>query len=225
MKKSKSTRGNRLVIKNLSHTYTHQAVPREVFKNLNATFEQGKLYAIRGESGSGKTTLLSLLAALDQIQSGDIQFNRRSIREIGAAQFRLNYVNIVFQSFNLIKYLTARENVGLALDFRGRTAEPLTYLEQVGLNADEADRLIGKLSGGQMQRVAIARAIASDVPIILADEPTGNLDQNTEAKIIKLFQDLARRQQKIVIMVTHSGKVARCADVVLELEGGGLRVR
>jgi putative ABC transport system ATP-binding protein len=144
------------------------------------------------------------------------------LRKIGGSEFRLKYVNIVFQSYNLIKYMTARENVQVAIDFDKRKVNPDKYLDQVGLTEEEDGRLVNKLSGGQQQRVAIARAIASNSPIIVADEPTGNLDEETEEKIIDIFRELAHEQNKIVIIVTHSKRVAEHADKVLRLRRGKL---
>lgn len=208
---------NNLVVKNLSHTYGNEHGGVEVLKSISAVFESGEFYAIVGESGSGKTTFLSLLSALDEVQSGDILYNGTSIKKIGAQNFRLRYSNIVFQAFNLIKYMTARENVEVGIDFTsnksGKSEREYAYelLESVGITRSEADRLVQKLSGGQQQRVAIARSMAGDVPIILADEPTGNLDEKTEAKILSLFKALAD-SGKIVIVVTHSQKVASHAS-------------
>lgn len=213
---------NTLKVENLSYTYKNGSGDQKVLKDISAEFESGKIYAIIGESGSGKTTLLSLLSALDKIQLGDIKYNDKSIREIGATNFRLKYVNIVFQAYNLIKYMTARENVEVAIDFDKRKTDPGKYLKQVGLTAEESNRLIGKLSGGQQQRVAIARAVASNSPIIVADEPTGNLDEDTEENIIELFRELAHKQNKIVLIVTHSRRVADRADEVLRLSRGKL---
>ncbi len=213
---------NTLKVEKLSYSYKNAAGEQQVLKSIDAEFKAGKMYAIIGESGSGKTTLLSLLSALDKLQNGDILYNDQSLREIGAAEFRLKYVNIVFQSYNLIKYMTGRENVQIAIDFDGSKADPNEYLEQVGLTTEEGNRLVGKLSGGQQQRVAIARALASNAPIIVADEPTGNLDEDTEEKIIGLFKDLAHKQKKIVIIVTHSKQVASHADQVLRLRKGVL---
>ena len=211
-----------LKLTDVSYSYNNAAGKQKVLKNINAEFKSGKMYAIVGESGSGKTTLLSLISALDILQDGDITFNKKSLREIGGAEFRLKYVNIVFQSYNLIKYMTARENVEVAIDFDKRKVSADRYLAQVGLTADEGGRLIGKLSGGQQQRVAIARAIASNSPLIVADEPTGNLDEDTEEKIVNLFKRLAHEQKKIVIIVTHSKQVAAHADKVLSLKRGSL---
>lgn len=213
---------NVLEVTDLEYTYSNPSGDQKVLKGINAKFESGKMYAIVGESGSGKTTFLSLLSALDKLQDGDIEYNGKSLREIGGSEFRLKYVNIVFQSYNLIKYMTARENVQVAIDFDRRKVNPDRYLKQVGLTEEEGSRLIGKLSGGQQQRVAIARAIASNSPIIVADEPTGNLDEDTEEMIIDIFRELAHEQNKIVIIVTHSKRVAEHADKVLKLRRGKL---
>ena len=213
---------NTLKVEDVSYSYKNAAGEQVILKNVNAEFEAGKMYAIVGESGSGKTTLLSLLSALDKLQEGDIKYNNKSLRKIGGSEFRLKYVNIVFQSYNLIKYMTAKENVEVAIDFDGRKVDANKYLRQVGLSEEEGGRLIGKLSGGQQQRVAIARAIASNSPIIVADEPTGNLDEDTEEKIIGLFKDLAHDDKKIVIIVTHSRQVAEHADEILRLKKGKL---
>ena len=213
---------NTLKVEDVSYSYKNAAGEQVILKNVNAEFEAGRMYAIVGESGSGKTTLLSLLSAFDKLQEGDIKYNNKSLRKIGGSEFRLKYVNIVFQSYNLIKYMTAKENVEVAIDFDGRKVDANKYLKQVGLSEEEGGRLIGKLSGGQQQRVAIARAIASNSPIIVADEPTGNLDEDTEEKIIGLFKDLAHDDKKIVIIVTHSRQVAEHADEILRLKKGKL---
>jgi putative ABC transport system ATP-binding protein len=217
---------NTLVVKNLQHTYSDGQRAVRVLKGVDAKFESGKMYAIVGESGSGKTTLISLISALDKIQSGDIEFNGKSLKEIGETEFRLKYVNIVFQAFNLIKYMTARENVEVALDFAKHTDDEkqraYELLDHVSISHDKANRLVQKLSGGEQQRVAIARAMAGDVPIVVADEPTGNLDEKTEEKILALFKRLAD-DGKIVIIVTHSQKVAREANaIVYKMKSGKL---
>lgn len=217
-----TTKNNTLVIEHLSYSYQNGDRNQIVLNDINVEFESGKIYAIVGESGSGKTTFLSLISALDKLQDGDVKFNSKSLREITGQEYRLKYVNIVFQSYNLIKYMTAAENVEVASDFDNRKADPNEYLEKVGITAEEGRRLIGKLSGGQQQRVAIARALASNSPIIMADEPTGNLDEDTEDKIIEIFRDLAHKENKIVIIVTHSRQVAKKADKVLTLRRGKL---
>ncbi|HMR72497.1 MAG TPA: ABC transporter ATP-binding protein [Candidatus Saccharibacteria bacterium] len=219
-----------LVVKNLTHTYGDGQRKVEVLKDISVEFEPGKLYAIVGESGSGKTTLISLISALDKIQSGEVQYGGQDIHKIGAQQFRQHYVNVVFQAFNLIKYMTARENVEVGLDFSNHTSDnkgggrerAYELLESVGITRQQADSLVQKLSGGQQQRVAIARCLAGEVPIIVADEPTGNLDEETEAKILQIFKQIAA-SGKIVIVVTHSQKVASQADaVVYHMKSGKL---
>ena len=217
-----NSKKNILTVEKLSYSYENGDRKRKVLDNIDAKFESGKIYAIVGESGSGKTTFLSLISALDKLQDGDIKYNNKSLKKITGQEFRLKYVNIVFQSYNLIKYMTAAENVEVASDFDNRKADPNKYLEKVGITAEESKRLVGKLSGGQQQRVAIARALASNSPIIMADEPTGNLDEDTEDKIIDIFRDLAHKENKIVIIVTHSRQVAKRADKVLTLRRGHL---
>lgn len=216
---------NILAIKDLTHTYKDGQRTVDVLKKVSVEFESGKLYAIVGESGSGKTTLLSLISALDKVQDGEVSYNGEDIRKIGAQKFRQHYVNIVFQAFNLIKYMTARENVEVGLDFSGHTENEkeraYELLDSVGISREQSDSLVQHLSGGQQQRVAVARSMAGDVPIIVADEPTGNLDEETEAKILQLFKDLAK-QGKIVIVVTHSQKVASQANAIVYRMKGGL---
>ena len=212
-----------LQIESVSMKYGRQTV----LENISLQVPDGQCVSLIGESGSGKTTLISLLSALDKVQSGSIKFNGKSIKKIGEGKFRLSYVNIVFQSYNLIKYMTARENVQIALDFENisgnRKEKSYELLKRVGLGHAEADRLVNKLSGGQQQRVAIARAMAGDTPIVVADEPTGNLDERTEAKILELFHALAE-SGKIVIIVTHSQKVAKHAKaIVYHMQDGLLK--
>ena len=217
-----SDKKNTLEIENLSYSYQNGEKTQKVLDDINAKFEAGKIYAIVGESGSGKTTFLSLISALDKLQDGDIKYNGKSLKKITGHEFRLKYVNIVFQRYNLIKYMTAAENVEVAADFDNRKVDVNKYLKKVGINEEEGKRLVNKLSGGQQQRVAIARALASNSPIIMADEPTGNLDEDTEEKIIEIFKTLAHKDGKIVIIVTHSRQVAKKADKVLTLRRGKL---
>ena len=151
---------------------------RKVLSNVNAVFETGKMYAILGPSGSGKTTLLSLLGGLDTPTEGEILFDGESIAKRGLEYHRRNHVSLIFQSYNLIDYMTPVENVKLTAK-----QDALPILERLGLTREEAKRNVLKLSGGQQQRVAIARTLASKAPIILADEPTGNLDEDTASEI------------------------------------------
>ena len=190
---------------------------RNVLKSINAEFEKGKIYAIIGSSGCGKTTLLSLLGGLDSPTSGEILYDGQNIEEIGLASHRKNNVAFIFQSYNLIDYLTPLENVLLTAKLA-----PQPILERVGLTKEEIKRNVLKLSGGQQQRVAIARALASDANIILGDEPTGNLDEDTAAEIIEILKESAHQMNKCVIVVTHSNDLAKKADVVLRLKKGEL---
>ncbi len=213
---------NKLIIKDLTYSYEDGNKKNKVLKGINVEFSSGKLYSIVGESGSGKTTLISLLSGLDNIQEGDILYNDVSIKKIGNADFRLHYVNIVFQSYNLINYMTGKENVDIGIDFSGIKHDG-TYsyemLEKVGIDKEKADRMVLKLSGGEQQRVAIARALASEVPIIVADEPTGNLDEETEKKVMNIFKQMTKAG-KIVIIVTHSKAVSKYADKVYRMKKG-----
>jgi len=189
-----------------------------VLKGINARFEQGKMYAILGESGGGKTTLLSLLGGLDEPTSGEIRLNGKPVIKNNLISYRKNDIAFIFQSYNLIDYLTPAENVRLS------TKEPpLPILEQVGLTKTEATRSVLRLSGGQQQRVAIARALASNAGILLADEPTGNLDEETALVIIELLKSSVAAKNKCVIVVTHSKELAKHADVVLGLKQGLLQ--
>ena len=201
-------------IKGVRYSYDNK---RNVLKSVNADFEAEKMYAIVGPSGCGKTTLLSLLGGLDSPTGGQILFDGQDIEKIGLAAHRKNDIAFIFQSYNLIDYLTPQENVALTSKL-----PPLPILERVGLTEEESKRNVLKLSGGQQQRVAIARALASDASVILADEPTGNLDEDTAAEITAILKECAHQMNKCVVIVTHSGDLAKQADVVLRLRKGGL---
>ena len=192
-----------------------------VLKDLSYDFEKGQIYCIMGKSGAGKTTLLSVLSGLAAPTSGAILYNGQDVRKMDKYKFRSKYMGVIFQSFNLITKFTALENVMLSMDIagvkrRGKKAKALALLEQVGLSAEEANRRVLKLSGGQQQRVAIARALSYDPDIILADEPTGNLDAETQDEIMAIFRRLAD-EGKCVILVSHSPDVAKACDVKYEL--------
>ncbi len=190
---------------------------RPVLSNVNMEFETGKMYAILGSSGSGKTTLLSLIGGLDTPQKGEILFEDGNISQCGLAAYRRNHVSLIFQSYNLIDYMTPIENVALTAK-----KDALSLLLRLGLTVGEAKRNVMKLSGGQQQRVAIARALASDAPVILADEPTGSLDEDTAGEITDILKESAHELNKCVIVVTHSIELAAQADIVLNLKHGNL---
>ena len=206
-----------LSLQNISFSYDKTPVLRDV----SYDFEKGKIYCIIGKSGAGKTTLLSLLSGLAKPSSGDIIYNDKSISRIDKYTFRSKYIGVVFQSFNLITKYTALENVILSMDVSGckikdKKKKALELLDSVGLDEDEANRRVLKLSGGQQQRVAIARALSYDPDIILADEPTGNLDRDTQKEIMDIFRELANNG-KCVILVSHSPDVAEMCDEKYEL--------
>ena len=206
-----------LSLQNISFSYDKTPVLRDI----SYEFEKGKMYCIIGKSGAGKTTLLSLLSGLATPTSGDIIYDGKNIADIDKYVFRSKYIGVVFQSFNLITKYTALENVILSMDVAGyktasKSTRALELLDSVGLDEDEANRRVLKLSGGQQQRVAIARALSYDPDIILADEPTGNLDIDTQNEIMEIFRGLAE-QGKCVILVSHSHDVAAMCDEIYEL--------
>lgn len=205
-----------LELNKISYFYKSQK-DKLVLDQLSYQFVKGKMYAILGTSGSGKTTLLSLLAGLDSPVTGEITVDGENIEKKGLAYHRKNNISLVFQNYNLIDYLTPVENVKL-----GGEADAEVLLTQVGIDKNTGKRNVMQLSGGQQQRVAFARAMASKAPILLADEPTGNLDEDTAKDIINLFQKLAHEQKKCVIVVTHSRKLAKEADEILMLKKGKL---
>ena len=206
-----------LELKNVSYAYEKG---KAVLQNVSGSLETGKMYAILGPSGSGKTTLLSLLGGLDVPTQGSVLFDGEDIAAKGLEHHRRNHISLIFQSYNLIDYMTPVENVRLTAKL---DAAPI--LERLGLTKDETQRNVLKLSGGQQQRVAIARALASDAPVILADEPTGNLDADTAEEITAILKESAHAFGKCVVVVTHSGEVAKQADVVLEIKRGHLKER
>ena len=206
-----------LELKNVSYAYEKG---KAVLQNVSGSLETGKMYAILGPSGSGKTTLLSLLGGLDVPTQGSVLFDGEDITTKDLEHHRRNHISLIFQSYNLIDYMTPVENVRLTAKL---DAAPI--LERLGLEQDEITRNVLKLSGGQQQRVAIARALASDAPVILADEPTGNLDADTAEEITAILKESAHAFGKCVVVVTHSGEVAKQADVVLEIKRGHLKER
>ena len=217
-----------LELENLNYSYIDGGYERQILQDLSYSFEEKQFYTILGPSGSGKTTLLSLVAGLDTPKSGRILFQGKDIKEIGLHKYRRNDISIVFQQFNLISYLTALENVLLAMSEtdnelpKDRKNVAYNLLERFGIVSSKADRLVNQLSGGEQQRVAIARSLASNVNLIFADEPTGNLDTATEKEIIGIFKDLAHEYGKTIIVVTHSDSVSSMSDQRVLLKDGKL---
>ena len=199
-------------------TYRYKNTAEAVLYKINYDFEPGKFYSIIGESGAGKSTLLSLLAGLDSPVEGAIKFEGKDIREQGYSYHRMHHISLVFQNYNLIDYLSPLENIRLV----NKKASKDTLLE-LGLDESQIKRNVLQLSGGQQQRVAIARSLVSEAPVILADEPTGNLDEGTASEIVDILKMAAHESGKCVIVVTHSPQVAAASDEVLELEDGKLK--
>ena len=203
-----------LQLKYISYFYNKEL---PILQNINISFERGKMYAILGKSGSGKTTLLSLLAGLDEPVDGVILYEGNILKGKELDNYRAKHVSIIFQSYNLIDYLTAVENIEFITN---KNARPI--LHELGILEEDMDRNVLQLSGGQQQRVAIGRALTSETDILLADEPTGNLDEKTAKEIAEILKNTAYRKKKCVIVVTHSSEVAKYADIVLNLKKGKL---
>jgi putative ABC transport system ATP-binding protein len=212
-----------LTLKNVAYKY--EGMKKSVLKGVSAEFEAGKVYTIIGKSGSGKSTLLSLIAGLDICVDGEILLGGADLKTLDRDEYRARGIGVVFQAFNLITNATAAENIVLSMHIshsgeKDKRAFAYALLEKVGIDRETADRKVLKLSGGEQQRVGIARAISHNPEIIIADEPTGNLDKETEADILKIFSSLAHDEGKCVIVVTHSKKVTAVADVVLGMHEG-----
>lgn len=212
-----------LKIEKVSYRYRDASEDEYVLKDINYTFETGKVYAIKGKSGSGKTTLLSLLSGLENNYEGSIKFDGKELRSLDLDDYRSRDIGIVFQSYNLLPSLTALENIILSMnigkvDVKNKEQKAIELMKSVGLKESQKNRRVLKLSGGEQQRVAIARSLSYQPKMILADEPTGNLDKETENEILKILKNLAKKERKCVIIVTHSENVCKQADVIYELK-------
>ncbi|MBF2049832.1 MAG: ABC transporter ATP-binding protein [Elainella sp. C42_A2020_010] len=216
-------------IENLSKQYQEGDMQRTVLDQVNLTFAPGEFVVLLGHSGSGKSTLLNLISGIDQPSSGTIRINGQAITDLDERSrtlIRRDQIGFVFQFFNLIPTLTVLENVTLPQElagysFRQAQQRATQLLQQVGL-ADRLNTYPDKLSGGQQQRVAIARALAHDPSLILADEPTGNLDEETGQRVLELLLNLTRQAGRTLVMATHNPDIARSADRVLRVQEGHL---
>lgn len=212
-----------LSIQNASYRYSDAEEDEYALKDVSYDFEKGKIYAIRGRSGTGKTTLLSLISGLERCTEGKIIFDGKDLKDINLDTYRSSQIGIVFQSYNLLPFMTASENIILSMDASGSKIEnkkdtAIELMKKVGLKKGYADRRVLKLSGGEQQRVAIARSLSYNPKMIVADEPTGNLDKQTESEILEIFKELAHKENKCVIIVTHSPNVCDIVDVVYDLK-------
>ena len=212
-----------LSLQNVSYKY--EGSDKNVFDGVNLRFEAGRVYTIVGKSGAGKSTLLSLLSGLDTATNGQVDFDGKNLSDIDRDSYRSQKAGIIFQSLNLLVGATAIDNIVLSMNISGVTgidkkARAFELLEKVGISREKARRKILKLSGGEQQRIGIARALAHDPVLIIADEPTGSLDKDTEATVLEIFKSLAHDEGKCVIIVTHSENVTNIADEVWSLEDG-----
>jgi len=200
---------------------------KAVLHHVSANFQTGKVYVIMGKSGTGKSTLLSLLSGLDVCKDGEILYQGENLAHINRNSYRAKNIGIVFQGYNLLINATAIDNVALSMEISGKRIPNIrqkayAILQNVGIDRQMAGRKVLKLSGGEQQRIAIASAIAHDPDIVIADEPTGNLDNETEQEIMNILLELAHEQGKCVIIVTHSKEVAKYADELWGLAKGNL---
>ena len=215
---------NCLELINVSYCYDCSAKP--VLKQINATFESGKVYTIIGQSGAGKSTLLSLISGLDICTDGNILYNGKNLRELDRDDYRSKSVGVIFQGYNLLLNSTAVYNITLSMNISesniNGSKKDFAYalLEKAGIDRETADRKILGLSGGEQQRVGIARALAHNPDLIIADEPTGNLDTETEGYVLNILTRLAHEENKCVIIVTHSENVTDIADKVIGIRAG-----
>ena len=216
-----------LTVNDVYYEYRNAYQTVKAVNGVSCQFEQGKVYAITGASGSGKTTLLSLLAGLDLPTKGSIELDGKSTKKLRRNKYRLNHVSVIYQNYNLFYHLTVLENAAYPLyirRFSRRKAKALAkeMLLKVGLTEDQFRRMPNMLSGGEQQRVAIARTLVSGNEIVLADEPTGNLDSENSQNIVKILQQLAHEENRCVIIVTHDPAVAEAADIAIRMKDGKL---
>ena len=208
--------------KNVCKDYKMGEVIIHALSNANLSIEKGELVVIVGPSGAGKTTALNILGGMDNATSGRVIVDNKEISSLknrDLIKYRREDIGFVFQFYNLVQNLTAIENVELATQICKKSLNPEQVMEKVGL-ADRKNNFRSQLSGGEQQRVAIARAIAKNPKLLLCDEPTGALDYKTGKQILKLLQDMSRKENMTVIIITHNGAIAPMADKVIKFKNG-----
>lgn len=221
--------GKIIEAENVGYVYQSKYRKTKALTGVSCSFEQGKIYAITGKSGSGKSTFLSLLAGLDVPTEGNLYIDGKEMREMDRDAYRMNRASVIYQAFHLFPLLTVLENVMFPMELqhvpkKERKERAQVFLSRVGLPDTLYGKMPNMISGGEQQRVAIARAMASGGQILLADEPTGNLDSQNEAVIVELLGKMAHEENYAVIVVTHNDKVAEAADVVYGMSDGCLEV-
>lgn len=209
--------------------YRYKGSNTDVLQDINCSFKEGTLNAIVGPSGSGKTTLLSIMAGLDRPTQGEIYFDGKILSDMNLDHYRRDHISMIFQAFQLFSLLTAVENVSFPLEYKGvpktkAVAESKTVLDSLGIVDDKQHRYPSNLSGGEQQRVAIVRTLATGAKIILADEPTGNLDDENTQRIMMILQSLAKEQGFCTIIVTHDMEIAKACDNIWNIHDGRIRL-
>lgn len=213
-----------LKLENVGYRYSDAAPDDYVFRDINLEVKEGEIFAIVGPSGCGKSTLLYTISGLEECTEGKIYFEGKDLSKINKDVYRSNHIAIIFQNFNLLNHLTVRENIELSMNLsktkvKNKKETIAKVLKSVNLDPEaHADKMVLKLSGGQQQRTAIARSLSYDSKMIIADEPTANLDPDTQRDVINIFQRLAREEKKCIVIVTHSEEVAKMADKVFKLQ-------
>ena len=207
--------------------YRYKNSEKSVLKDVSAGFEGGKVHAIIGPSGSGKTTLLSIMAGLDRPTSGEVIINGSKLSGIDLDQYRRESISMIFQAFNLFPFLSALENTCYPMELLGvehkeAKAKAKDLLISLGIDDAKQQRYPANLSGGEQQRVAIARALSSGAKVILADEPTGNLDSANGETVVNILRHLAHSKDYCIVVVTHDLAIAQAADVVFKMSDGVL---
>ena len=209
-------------------SYQFEDGKKNVLQKISAEFQKGKLYAIMGKSGAGKSTLLSLISGLDLCTDGKIEFDGRDMRELDRDQYRARSIGVIFQGYNLLTNATALDNVVLSMNISGvksahKKDDALALLSKVGINEEKARRSVLKLSGGEQQRVGIARALAHHPEVVIADEPTGNLDTKASCEIMNLLKRSNHELDQTIVMITHNMELAKAADRTIMIEDGKIK--